>query len=279
MINDITLFSLIILMSLGVLSAVLLHLVAQKFKVFEDPRINEVVELLPGANCGGCSFAGCHALAEVIVKEGSLEGKKCPPGGIATMDAIADYLGFVSHKLDPIIAVVRCNGTYTNTPKKTYYDAVDSCAFAHTLYAGEGGCPNSCLGGGDCVRSCLFDAMEMNVETGLPIVKDNCVSCGVCVKSCPRGIIELRYRGKKERRIFVSCVNTEKGAIAKKNCAVACIGCGKCVKICTFEAITMDNNLAYIDAEKCKLCRKCVNECPTNAILEVNFSTLKSEVL
>jgi len=117
----------------------------------------------------------------------------------------------------------------------------------------------------------------MNGETGLPTVKENCVGCGVCAKHCPRGIIELRYRGKKERRILVSCVNTEKGAVAKKNCSVACIGCGKCVKVCTFEAITVENNLAYIDFEKCKLCRKCAKECPTGSISEVNFPPLKKE--
>jgi ferredoxin len=216
-------------------------------------------------------------LAEAIVKGESLEGKRCPPGGIATMDKVADFLGLSASQSEPKIAVIRCNGTYANTPKKIDYDAVDSCAFAHSIYAGEGGCPNGCLGCGDCVKSCLFDAIEMDVETGLPHVKDNCVACGACVKACPRGIVELRQRGKKERRIFVSCVNTEKGAVAKKNCSAACIGCGKCVKVCTFEAITMDKNLAYIDFEKCKLCRKCAKECPTAAIWEVNFPPVKKE--
>jgi ferredoxin len=115
----------------------------------------------------------------------------------------------------------------------------------------------------------------MDSESGLPIVKDNCIACGACVKACPRAIIELRDKGKKDRRIFVSCVNQEKGAPAKKNCSVACIGCGKCVKVCPFEAITMNNNLAYIDYSKCKLCRKCVPECPTDAIHELNFPPRK----
>jgi Na+-translocating ferredoxin:NAD+ oxidoreductase RNF subunit RnfB len=274
MINDVMIYSLITLVSLGILAAVLLYFVAQKFKVEEDPRIDEVAELLPGANCGGCGYAGCRALAEAIVKAMSMEGKTCPGGGDA-IDKIADLLGLVAPKTEPKIAVIRCNGTYSNTPKKIAYDAVDSCAFAHTLYAGEGGCPNGCLGCGDCVKVCPFNAMEMDTATGLPIVKDNCTSCGVCIKSCPRGIIEIRYRGKKERRIFVSCVNTEKGAVARKNCIVACIACGKCVKVCTFEAITMENNVAYIDMEKCKLCRKCVKECPTQAIWEVNFPPAK----
>ena len=274
--NDIMLYSLISLASLGILSAVLLYFVAQKFKVDEDPRIDEVAELLPGANCGGCGYAGCRALAEAIVKAESVEGKSCP-GSSEAMDKIAELLGLAAPKAEPKIAVIRCHGTFANTPKKINYDAVASCAFAHSLYAGEGGCPNGCLGGGDCVASCRFDAIKMNAETGLPDVKDNCVGCGVCAKNCPRGVIEVRHRGKKERRIFVSCVNTEKGAVAKKNCAAACIGCGKCVKVCTFEAITMDNNLAYIDFEKCKLCRKCAKECPTGAIWEENFPEAKKE--
>ncbi|MBE0652044.1 MAG: 4Fe-4S binding protein, partial [Bacteroidales bacterium] len=143
------------------------------------------------------------------------------------------------------------------------------------LFSGEGGCMFGCLGQGDCVEACDFDAIYMNPETGLPVVKDNCTACGSCVDACPRGIIEMRKRGIKDRRIFVSCVNKEKGGPAKQNCEVACIGCTKCVKVCKFDAITITDFLAYIDFNKCTLCRKCVEECPTNSIWEVNFKPRK----
>jgi ferredoxin len=119
----------------------------------------------------------------------------------------------------------------------------------------------------------------MNPITGLPeVVDDKCTACGACVKACPRNIIELRKKNPKDRKIFVSCINEEKGGVARKNCSVACIGCGKCEKVCAFDAITIVNNLAYIDPVKCRLCRKCAPECPTNAILEINFPPKKEKI-
>ena len=275
--NEITLISVISLGSLGTIAAIVLYMVAQKFKVIEDPRIDMVAERLPGANCGGCGYAGCRALAEVIVKNESLEGLNCPPGGNESMAEIAAVLGLEATQQDPTIAVVRCSGSRENAPPKVKYEGAITCAFAHSLFAGEAGCPNGCLGYGDCVVSCDFEAMEMDNNLGLPLVKDNCVSCGACVKACPRGIIEIRKRGKKDRRIFVSCINKEKGGVARKNCTVACIGCGKCVKECNFDAITLENNLAYIDFNKCTLCRKCPPVCPTGAIHELNFPPRKAK--
>ncbi|MCD6091207.1 MAG: RnfABCDGE type electron transport complex subunit B [Bacteroidales bacterium] len=273
--NEVLIYAVGSLGAIGVVAAIILYFVAQKFKVYEDPRIDEVEEALPSANCGGCGYAGCRAFAEGLVKAGAMEGFNCPVGGADVMQEVAGILGLVAEAAEPQIAVIRCNGSLANSPKKVEYDGISTCASAHVLYAGDGGCSYGCLGLADCVASCDFDAIHMNPETGLPVVDVNCVACGACVEACPRDIIELRNVGKKERRIFVSCVNEEKGAPAKKNCTVACIGCAKCFNVCAFDAIEMKNNRAYIDYEKCKLCRKCVDVCPTDAIHEINFPVRK----
>jgi len=270
------LIAVLVLVAIGLMAAIILFFVEKAFKVIEDPRIDEVADKLPGANCGGCGFAGCRALAETIVKNGSMEGYNCPAGG--DMNAIAEIMGLTATVSEPKIAVMRCNGTCENAPVKVQYDSAKSCLYAHAVFAGEAGCAYGCLGCGDCVESCQFGALS--IDEDMQMIKVNevlCVGCGACVKCCPRNVVELRNKGKAGRRVYVSCCNTEKGAIAKKNCAVACIGCGKCVKACTFEAITVNNNLAYIDDTKCKLCRKCVAECPTGAILAVNFPAKKIE--
>jgi Na+-translocating ferredoxin:NAD+ oxidoreductase subunit B len=276
--SNIVLFTIITLSTIGTASAVILYFVSQKFKVFEDPRIDIVERALPSANCGGCGFAGCRNFAENIVKSESFDSLFCPVGGNETMKNIAALLGRQAIEQEARVAVIRCNGTPQNRQRTNNYDGTRKCSIAHSLYMGEGGCPNGCLGYGDCVDSCTFDSISMNPLTGLPEVKDEkCTACNACVKACPRNIIELRKKNPKNRKIFVSCINNEKGAIARKNCTVACIGCGKCVKICEFDAITMENNIAYIDPIKCRLCRKCAPECPTNSILEIGFSPRKEK--
>lgn len=268
------LYAALIIGAIGMIAAVILYFVSKAFKVIEDPRIDEVAEHLPGANCGGCGFAGCRALAEAIVKANTLDGYKCPAGG--DMKAIAAVMGLEAAEAEPMVAVVRCNGSCENAPAKVKYDSALSCQFATSIYAGESACPFGCLGCGDCVKACKFDAIHIDETTGLPVVdEEKCVGCGACAKTCPRKVIEVRPKGKLGRRVFVSCVNKEKGAAARKNCSAACIGCGKCAKACPFEAIKVENNLAYIDFTKCKSCRKCAGECPTGAIHAVNFPPKK----
>jgi len=276
--SQIIILTIVTLVAIGAAAAIILYFVAQKFKVFEDPRIDQVEDALPAANCGGCGFAGCRNFAETLVKKDQWDGLFCPVGGNETMARAASILGKEAIEQAPKVAVVRCNGTPEFRPRLNIYNGAPTCAIIHSLYMGEAGCPHGCLGEGDCVVVCDFDAIRMDPETGLPVVDDEkCTACGACVKACPRYIIELRKKNKKDRKIFVSCINEEKGAVAKKNCSVACIGCSKCFKVCAYEAITMENNLAFIDSEKCKLCRKCMPECPTGAIHELNFPPRKTE--
>jgi Na+-translocating ferredoxin:NAD+ oxidoreductase subunit B len=278
--SSIILTTIIMLSLLGLVSSVILYVIAQKFKVIDDPRVDQVTELLPGVNCGGCGFTGCRALAEAMVKADDFEGLYCPVGGSDALGKIAVVLDRKPIAVEPKIAVLRCNGTPENCARLTNYDGASNCRVAHSLYGGTTACFYGCLGCGDCVESCKFDAMYMDPVTMLPVISDEkCVACGACVKACPRSIIELRKKMHKDRKIYVSCINKDKGAISRKACTVSCIGCGKCVKICPYEAITMNDNLAFIDSFKCKMCRKCAPECPTGAILEIGFPVKEKKAM
>ena len=273
---EVLLYTILTLCALGVFSAVILYFVARKFRVEEDPRIDEVEKMLPGANCGGCGFAGCRGMADALVKRDDISALFCPVGGGDCMKAVAAYLGKAAAEKQPEVATVRCGGTCEKRPRTNEYNGAKSCAVASSLYVGETGCAFGCLGFGDCVAVCAFDAIHINPETGLPEVDaDKCTACGACVKACPKMIIELRKKWPKNRAVYVSCVSKDKGAVVMKACKAGCIGCGKCVKTCPFEAITLENNLAYIDPNKCKSCRKCVEVCPQNSIIELNFPPRK----
>lgn len=272
-------YTIVTLCSLGALAAVVLYFVAQKFKVYEDPRIDEVESMLPGANCGGCGFAGCRAFADAMVKNEDISALYCPVGGAKTMEAVAGFLGKTAPEKAPEVAVLRCNGSCENRPATTIYNGAKSCAILAATYAGETACNYGCLSQGDCAVSCSFGAISMNPKTLLPEIDEaKCTACGSCVKACPKAIIELRGKGIKSRRVYVACASKDRGVVSKKACAVSCIGCTKCAKVCAFEAIKIENNLAYIDGVKCKLCRKCAPECPTGAIAEVNFPLLRVAV-
>ena len=269
---NIILYTLLVLLAIGIVAAVLLYFVSQKFKVVEDPRIDEVEAAMPGANCGGCGYPGCRGFADAFVKASDISNFFCPVGGNKVMAAISAIVGKAAEAKDPMIAVVRCAGSPEERARVNRYDGASSCRVSAALYEGDTGCQWGCLGMGDCCTVCDFDAIHMNPKTLLPVVdQDKCTACGACAKICPKHVIEMRKKNPKDRRVFVSCINEDKGGPAKKACGEACIGCAKCQKACPFDAITIENNLSYIDFKKCKSCRKCVPVCPTHAIWEVNF--------
>lgn len=274
---NIVLISILSLGAIGAVGAMILYWASRRFHVEEDPRIASIQEVLPAANCGGCGFPGCSGFAEALVKSDSLEGLNCPVGGAPVMDKVAAILGRESTMTDARVAVVRCNGNCENRVRTNIYDGARSCRIESNLYGGDTACTYGCLGYGDCVTVCPFDAIHINPETLLPEVDEaKCTACGNCVKACPKLLIQLRKKGPKSRRIYVSCMNEDKPAVAMKACKVACIACKKCEKACAFEAITISKNRAYIDDDKCRLCRKCVSECPTSAIVELNFPVKKN---
>ena len=277
---NVILIAVVVLGLVGLISAVVLFVASKKFAVYEDPRIGQVGEVLPQANCGGCGYPGCSGFAAACVKaseSGSLSDLNCAPGGQKVMEQVAAILGLQASAAAPKVAVVRCQGTCDARPHGVEFDGAHSCRIQNMTGMGETQCLYGCLGEGDCEHACLFGAITVNPVTRIAEVDESkCTGCGACAKTCPRGIIELRPQGPKGRKVVVLCNNKDKGALATKECKASCIGCGKCVKTCEkFEAITLGTNLAHIDPDKCKMCLKCVEACPRGAIKAFNFPPRK----
>lgn len=263
-----TLFSSILVLGvIGITAAVLLYIAAKKFHVEEDPKIAEVEELLPGANCGGCGLSGCHAFAVACAGAKSMDGLNCVSLNEEGMKAIADVMGFSATARQKMVAVARCNSSCETRTAPNRYNGVSSCAIEAALYQGESECTFSCLGKGDCAVACPFDALVMD-ELDAPLVDwEKCVGCGRCVEACPRGIMQLLPLHSDRPLVWVACSNTHKGPIAMKECDTACIGCGKCIKSCPEKAPSVTSFLASIDAEKCTGCGSCIEACPRKSIV------------
>jgi Na+-translocating ferredoxin:NAD+ oxidoreductase subunit B len=277
--TDVILYTVGSLSGLGLVSAFILFVVASKFKVYENPKIGQVEELLPLSNCGGCGLPGCRPFAEALVEREDISDLFCPVGGNAVMKNISNFLGKTVTEKDPMVAVLKCNGTCEARPRINTYDGAKTCKISAITFAGDTGCDFGCDGHGDCVAVCDFDALYMDPVTNLPVViTDNCTACNACILECPKNLFELRPKKKKDLKIYVACMNEDKAGVAKKSCAHACIACNKCVDVCPKDAITVDNNVAYIHADLCTLCRKCAPVCPTNAIIETGFPPKKEKI-
>ena len=259
--------SILVLGVIGILAAILLFIASKKFKVYEDPRIGEIEKLLPGANCGGCGFSGCHAFAIECVSAKSLDGLYCTSLNKEGMKTVAGILGLTAGDIVKKIAIVKCGADCNSRKVNNTYDGVTSCVVEASLYQGESNCIYGCLGNGDCVRACPFGAMKIDGSKRLAHVDISlCTGCGKCVEACPRNLCELIPAKTEFADVWVSCSNKDKGAVAMKECEISCIGCGKCLRVCPVKAPSINSFLAYIDQEKCISCGKCVEECPRHCI-------------
>jgi RnfABCDGE-type electron transport complex B subunit len=251
----------LILGGFALISSTGLLFASKKFHVEEDPRIEEVTEVLPGANCGGCGFAGCAAYAEHVVLNMNLD-QPCPVADEATMHKVAEILGLEAPTSDKMVASLKCRGTDENTRKIMDYRGINDCWAAVLVADSTKSCAFACIGLGPCLGACNFDAMS--IKDGIvEIDEEKCTGCGMCIDACPKHVLHMRPKGKN---ITVTCSNLDRGAAAKNACNVVCTGCQKCVKVCEADAISVNNFLASIDYDKCTLCGKCVDVCSTNAI-------------
>lgn len=253
-----------ILGGVGLVFAVLIALANRKLKVVEDPRIDVVTGMLPGANCGACGMPGCRAFAEKVVK-----GEFKPAGcNVATADAradIASYLGVDAGTAVKTVARMMCAGGTDLSVQQAQYRGFSTCAAAAAVAGGGKACAWGCLGLADCVRSCTFDAMRMRYD-GIPLVDiDKCTACGDCVRACPKDLLEIH---SLDHRLLVQCKSLLAGDIALESCKVACTACGKCVLDAVPGLISVASGVAIIDYQLNEQATvKAIQRCPTGAIV------------
>jgi len=261
------------LFGLSVLLAMILAIANSKLKVFEDPRIDKVQDMLPGANCGACGLPGCRAFAEKVVS-GEIQPSGCPVGGPETANYVANYLGIDPGSAVKKVARLLCAGGTDVAMQAGMYIGFSSCRAAAIVTGGPKACVYGCLGLGDCEEVCTFNAIKMG-STGLPIVDaDECTACGDCVEICPKGLFELM---PINRHLLVQCKSLLEGDEALELCKVACTGCGRCAADAPEGLITMKNNLPVINTDKLdQETELAVLRCPTNSIVWLEKQQFKA---
>ena len=253
--------SVILLGVMGLIFGAVLAFAAQKFAVEVDEREAKILEVLPGANCGGCGFPGCGGAAAAIAK-GEAPVNACPVGGPAVAAKVGEIMGVSAEAGEKMVAHVMCKGTCSSAANKYEYQGIKDCRAAISLIGGPKDCSFGCLGLGTCVSVCGFGALS--VVDGVAVVdEDKCVLCGKCMEACPKGIIAKKPASKE---VVVDCSSKDPGKVVKTKCSAGCIGCKACEKACPVGAITVEDNKATIDYSKCIGCKQCAVKCPKKVI-------------
>ncbi|MBN2413578.1 Fe-S cluster domain-containing protein [candidate division KSB1 bacterium] len=256
--------SIVALGGLGLFFGASLAFAAKKFAVQIDPKVEHILDILPSANCGACGQPGCSAYAEAVAA-GTVPPNKCAPGGQKVVEQISEILGISGIDAEESrVAVVQCQGGKAEAVEKFIYEGVEDCRAAELIGGGHKACQYGCLGLGSCVKACPFDAMYMN-ENGLPVViEDKCTACGICVSTCPRGIMKLIPRSQN---VFLGCVSQDKLKAVKSVCKVGCFACKICTtpKVTPSQAIIMDENLPVIKDLKSEELYAAVDKCPSKS--------------
>jgi len=256
------LFPILSVGGLALLFGIILGFSAKKFAVESDPKVDRIIKVLPGANCGGCGFPGCSVFAERVVT-GDASYRGCSPGGPSTAAEIASEMGIDAAPFSRKVAFIKCNGSEDNIKRNYKYDGPKSCVSASQLATGGNKtCSYSCIGLESCKNACQFDAIKM-VDSIAVVISEKCTACGRCVKACPKNLIEIV---PEKSTVRVLCNSRDKAKAVRENCRAGCIGCMLCQKNCKEGAITVVDNIAHIDYEKCTQCMECVNKCPSKAI-------------
>ena len=255
--------SVLTLAGLGFLAGFGLAYASHKFYVKVDPRVEKILDALPGSNCGACGYPSCFTAAEAIVK-GKAEANVCNLGGEFTTKEVCKIMGVgdVATK-EKELAVIYCGAGPEICLKRFEYSGEKTCAAAQLAGGGFLSCDAGCLGFGDCFPVCPFDAI-VHEKGKLPqIIREKCTGCGKCIDACPRSIIKLK---PTKQKVFILCSTQDKGAMVRKYCKVGCIGCRICVKQCPTQAITMEKRIPEINPNKCEIKEVCINKCPTKTI-------------
>ena len=263
--SPVFLFTLVTLGGIGVILGASLAFASKQFAVEVDPRVEQILDILPGANCGGCGYAGCSAYAEAIVREG-VDTNLCAPGGPDVVHKIADLLGLAKTVSVRKVAYLHCAGSKDKAVDKYIYDGIKDCRKAIALAGGPKACEYGCIGYGSCVDVCKFDALHMG-ENGLPVVdRMKCTGCGACVRECPKNLFTLE---PDSTIIYLACSSHEKGKAVKDVCSVGCIGCGICVKVTEGEVIEMKDNLPSVKYDESPNLILAHYKCPTKSYIDL----------